>query len=133
MSLRIKIPKDRFDKVLDLYTLLESKASNIELGLFLYLNFMDKSFVKECYLTNFYLLNYAVQMNNFYVVRAMIQTCDMLEYLETEDENKKTPLQISIDNKNVQITEFLLKKISSDPFVHTIEHIIFNGLSNHNY
>ena len=110
VPLRIKIPKDKFDKVLDLYSLLESDTPNLQIGVFLYMHFTNKSFVDDCYSSNFYLLNYAVQTNNLYAVRVLIKTCYCADMIETEDENKKTPLAIAVENKNEKIIEYLLRK-----------------------
>ena len=111
-NLRIKIPKNKTDKVLDFYNMLENPNSNdVEIGTFLFLYFAKKeAFLKECYDYEYYILNYAIKMNNAYAVYILLNECDCSDWLETPDENDKTPLQLAIDNRNKQIITYLINK-----------------------
>ena len=65
----------------------------------------NEHFIDDCYI-----LNRAVQMNNIFLVEYLCLIKELVEYMETTDQNGKNPMQLAVDVKNSDMILTLVAK-----------------------
>ena len=109
-QLRIRIPSNNFtNQVHTLYHLIETK--NMYIRAYFQTRLLEnEDFIKDCYGDCWYILHYAVQMNNLDVVKILFSVDAFADYLEKADKNGNTPMTLAIDNKNSDMIIYLASK-----------------------
>ena len=109
MNLRIKIPtNDITDYIAVICNGIET-GQNVEAMQKFNEGLKKKDFIDECYKMDFYILNYAVEMNNSVILYFFLQNNHLRTYIDTKDDSGKTPLKYAILNKNRTIVKMLLR------------------------
>jgi ankyrin repeat protein len=109
MNLRIKIPTNDITDYIALICNGIETGQNVEVMQKFNEGLKKKDFIDECYKMDFYILNYAVEMNNSVILYFFLQNNHLRTYIDTKDDKGKTPLKYAIHNKNRTIVKMLLR------------------------
>jgi len=108
VNLTIRIPKNNLVEYIDqLYDMIERGSPQI--GNYIRCRLVENDqFLEDCYAANCYILNFAAFMGKASTIRDLLEVQELHEYLETKDENGKTPMEVAIAKKYSTIALLLM-------------------------
>lgn len=107
-NLTIRIPKNNLVEYIDqLHDMIERGSPQIDYYIRCRI-IEDDQFLHDCYAANCCILNFAVSIGKASTIRELLEVKELHEYLETKDENGKTPMEIAIAKKYSTIALLLM-------------------------